>query len=218
MLTDHELPSLTALNALPTLEHLVVAGAFRLQVGSRPPVPPLPNARPDVLGTLSRFRTTVMCSLHTDVPFLLSPQVVASELELPLLKSLVLEDTYQPDPQLLPAELYASLPALESLVIAQASAHLARVWALRSDLHLFDLDDRLVQPTLQYADAVAGIPTLPVEACSMRRAIVQGVRKCVFPASLVFRAVRAAGSARVSVWPRPLSARKVKTDQRTRIE
>ena len=150
--------------------------------------------------------------MPTDVPFLLSPQVVASELELPLLKSLVLEDTYQSDPELLPAELYASLPALQSFVIAQAQAHLARVWALRSDLHLFDLDDRLVQPTLQYADAVAEIPTLPVEACSMRRTIVQGVRKCVFPASLVFRAVRAAGSARVSVWPRPLSARKVKTD------
>lgn len=167
MLTDHELPLLSSLNAIPTLEHAVIVGSFPLQVD-------------------------------------------AVEVQLPHLRTLALVDTYQPEPELLPPELFGALPALERLTISQSADHLPRVWAVRPHLDPRVIDRRLVQPTLGLADAVLDCPTLPTDASFLYRTAVrarQSAKKYLFPATLAYRAAvtRARGQARaacVTVEPR----------------
>lgn len=167
MLTDHELPLLSTLNAVPTLEHAVIVGSFRLQVD-------------------------------------------AVETRLPLLRTLALVNTYQEAPELLPPDLFAALPALERLTVSQSADHLPRVWAVRQHFDPRRIDERLVQPTFGFADAVLDCPTLPTDASFMYRTAVrarQSAKKYFFPAALVYRAAvtRARGRARaasVTVSPR----------------
>lgn len=167
VLTDHELPFLSSLNAVPTLEHAVIAGSFRLQVD-------------------------------------------AVETRLPLLRTLALVDTYQEAPEQLPPDLFAALPALERLTVSQSADHLPRVWAVRLHLDPRRIDERLVQPTLEFGDAVLDCPTIPTGASFMYRTAVQArqsAKKYLFPAALVYKAAvsRAKGRVRaatVTVVPR----------------
>ena len=168
VLTDHELPLLSSLNAVPSLEHAVIVGSFRLQVD-------------------------------------------AVQTRLPLLRTLGLIDTYQAEPELLPPDLFGALPALERLTISQSADHIPRVWAVRVHLDPRAIDERLVQPTLGFAQAVLDRPTLPTDASFLYRTAVrarQSAKKYLFPATLAYRAAvtRARGQARaacVTVTPRP---------------